>query len=146
MSLRRWATWSLFGAGVIVLFWFCALIGSWSPAVARLSVMVHGKSLASYGVDTPIWLAPLSSQVIGEASKDQVASTLPGGRPSPTPTRSGGPTPTASTSPSGPTPSPTILPIPTLPTATPSVPTPPPTPTVPVATPTPTVLPTPPVP
>lgn len=144
MTPRRWAGWTLFGCGVVMAFWMCALIGGWSPDIVRLSVSVHGTSLASYSADTAV-LAPLSSQVINDASKDQAAtasaSPPPGGRGSPTPTA------TTSVSPSGPTPSPTLpipsLPIPSLPVSTP---TPPPTPSLPVATPTPTVIPTPPLP
>jgi len=129
----RWARWTAFGSGVLLLFWICALIGSWSPGAAYLSVNVNGGSLASYSVDTPSWLAPLSSQVIGDASKDQATGgSLRPPSGSPRPTASGGPT----SSPSSPS-STLPVPIPTLPTATPTLP---PTPSVPVATPT--VLPT----
>lgn len=142
MSARRWTGWVLFGVGVLGLFWLCAVLGSWSPAIVRLHVDVHGASLAGYSVDGAL-VAPLASQVIADASKDQAV-------PSPT-SRSGGaggsPTPTASSSvsPSGPGPSPTLplpsLPSPSLPVSTPTLP---PTPSLPVATPS--VLPTPPLP
>jgi hypothetical protein len=146
MTPRRWAGWTLFGCGVVMAFWMCALIGGWSPDIVRLAASVHGPSLANYSADTAV-LAPLASQVIGDASSDQSAtastSGSPGGRGSASPT----PTATASVSPSGPKPSPTLpipsLPIPSLPVSTPTLP---PTPSLPVATPTPPVLPTPPLP
>ena len=70
MSARRWAGWTLFGVGVLGLFWLCAVLGSWSPGLVRLDVNVHGASLASYSVDGAL-VAPLASQVIGDASRDQ---------------------------------------------------------------------------
>ena len=133
----RLAQWMVMATGILLLFWVAAAVGSWSPAVRRLTSSVHGPMVADYRAESPEKLTPLSPAITNEASQDQASA----GRARPRPTPSGGPGPSATGS--GPTPTGSGV-LPTLPVATPTVPVA--TPTVPMATPTPPALVPPPTP
>lgn len=147
----RWARWSVIGSAVVLLLWVAATVGCWSPELRRVAINVHGPMVADYRAESPLSLAPLSPGVTNDASRDQAAGlTQPAGRPTPGPSRSGGPSPSSSgggpssTTPGTPSASASL---PTLPVSTPTLPVATPTATLPTATPkvvpTPT-LPTPP--
>jgi hypothetical protein len=123
----RWAQWTVVATAVLLLFWVAASLGGWSPNLRRLTTNVHGPLVADYRAESPQQLAPLSTDITADASRDQ--ASLPSPRPGATP--SAGPSPSGS----GPVPTPTLpAPTPTLPVPTPTLPVP--TPTLPVPTPT----------
>jgi hypothetical protein len=135
----RLAQWAAIATGILLLFWVAAAVGGWSPGIKRLTSSVHGLLVGDYRAESPQMLAPLSSAITQDASRDQASA----GRKRPGPTPSGGPIPSASGSPtpSGSSIIPTVPPVstPTVPVGTPTlpVPTPPPTPTLPTPPPLP---------
>src|ERR1700694_3093562 len=129
----RWLQWTVVATAVLLLFWVAATLGGWSPDLRRLTTSVHGSLLADYRAESPQTLAPLSSDITKDATRDQASAARPSASPSagpspsgsgasPTPTRSGTPVPTPSL-PTFPVPPPTLpLPTPTLPVPTPTLP------------------------
>ncbi len=138
VDLRRWLQWAVAGAGITTLFWVTGLLASSLSALEVLSTSVHGLSLADYRATPVLALAPLSPQILIEASRDNTLNSSPSASPSPT----GSPTPSPTASSTGPrsTASATLpIPTPTLPIPTPTLPIPTPTPTLPTPPPLPSL-------
>jgi len=84
VDVKRWLQWSAAAAGITSLFWVTGLLASGLTALEVLSSSVHGLSLADYRATPVLALAPLSPEILVEASRDNAARPSPSSSPGPT--------------------------------------------------------------